>query len=188
MYTYLYSIKSRSKVLHVDGCHHLRYTAVHEIGKKCSLGKALSKGFTLCKHCMTVQNRFAMRYIRCYDSYGKHNYTYTCGKDYLDIITGKGSWRVIYAQNNPVLELYHQNKEARATDVSSRIPGYHFQHVREYEFDEIFTYIRQHDGKVSLPPPKSSKRYKAFQKKIKQQQRREAIDNVNRLIDSLHFV
>lgn len=57
-----------------------------------------------------------------------------------------------------------------------------------YEVDDIIRYIFDHDGKRVLPPPKSSKRYANYKKRQKLQKKREAINNVLRLIDSLHAV
>ncbi len=186
MYTYFYNVNSNRKVLHLDGCQYLINSQKQEFGEKHSLEKALSKGFSLCKHCMTIQNRFVNKHLKFGGSYSKYNYTYTCGKDYLEITTGKGKWKILYGQYKPVLELYHQNKEMRDTDSLSRIAGYHYQHVQEYEFDDIIYYIYLHDGKLKVPPQKGSKKYKNWQKKNKKLERRAAIDNVLMLIDSLH--
>ncbi len=185
MYCYFYNVNSKNKVLHVDGCHYLSFTDEQNLRKKESIKKAVLQGFSLCKHCFNIGNRFNDKYQK-FGKYGKNNYTYACGKDCLDITTGKGSWKVVYAQHKPVLELFHQNKEERPTDFRSRIPGYHYQYVSRYEFGDIIDYICAHDGKLKPPPAKGTRRYKEWQKHNKMQERRESINNVLRLIDSLH--
>lgn len=183
MRDYYYSLNSNRKVLHLFGCHYLTYSRKQEFGKKHNLEKALKNGYTLCKHCFALQKRFNYQLGK---AYCKHNYFYSCDSNYIEITTARNTWLVRYAEDKTTLELYHRNTEERETDSLSSIPGYHCQHVRRYEVDDIIRYIFDHDGKRVLPPPKGSKRYANYKKQQKLQARHAAINNVLRLIDSLH--
>lgn len=185
VYTYFYNVNSSRKVLHVDNCRYLSSAKCQEFGEKHSVKKALNQGFVLCKHCFLIENRFKSKYGT---AYCKNNYKYVCSDNCVDITTGKGEWKIVYAKKSPELVLYHKNKEVRDTDCFSRIRGYHYQDVSNFEFSDIIDYICSHDGKIHLPPPKGSKRYKGYQKKMKKQERQAAINNVLHLIDSLHSV
>lgn len=185
MHDYYYNVNSSKKVLHLFGCHYLTCSKKQEFGKKHNLEKALRKGYTLCKHCFALHKRFAFQFG---NAYCKHNYFYNCDSNCLEITTAKNTWLVRYAEDKTMLELYHRNTEERVTDSLSSIPGYHCQHVRRYEVDDIIYYIFTHDGKRVLPPPKGSKRYVHYKKQQKIQARRNAINNVLNLIDSLHSV
>lgn len=184
MQTYYYNKNSSKKVLHLCDCHYITNSLKKEYGEKHSIKKATQKGYVLCKHCFALHRRVESELGQ---SYGKNNYKYNCTKDFLEISTGKGNWRVLYSEDKPCLELYHQNKEIRSTDSLSRVPGYHFQNVREYDLREIIQHIREHDGKVYLPPAKGTKRFKRTQKRIKTEARKNAINNVINLIDSLQL-
>ena len=74
MYSYYYNVSSSKKVLHLYGCHYLTNSRKQEFGEKHSLKKALSQGFTLCKHCFSIQNRFENKYQKFAANYNKHNY------------------------------------------------------------------------------------------------------------------
>ena len=188
MDSYYYNVNSSRRVLHLCGCHYLTNARKQEFGEKHSLKKALSRGFSLCKHCFSIRNRFESKYQKFGGAYGRYNYQYICNKECLEITTGKGNWKVLYAEDAPLLELYHQNKEIRNTDSLSRIPGYHDQKVQGYEFSDIFYYIYIHDGRVKHPPAKGTKKYKEIQKRNKIIEKRAAVDRVLQLIDSLHSV
>lgn len=184
MQTYYYNKNSSKKVLHLCDCHYITNSSKKEYGEKHSIKKAVGKGYTLCKHCFALQRRFKSEMGL---DYRKNNYKYNCTKVFLEITTAKGNWKVLYAEDKPYFELYHQNKEIRSTDSLSRVPGYHFQNVREYDLRAIIQHIREHDGKVYSPPAKGTKRFKKTQKRIKVQTRKDAINNVLNLIDGLQM-
>lgn len=186
MYRYYYNVNSSKKVLHLYGCHYLTNSKRKEYGEKHCIEKALKKGFTLCKHCFALQNRFFNEDRRIGTYLIRYNYSLNCQKDCVEITTGNGRWKILYAESQHILELYHENKEIRSTDCLSRIQGYHDQKVYEYELNDIMHYIYVHDGKRKLPPTKGTKRYKEMQKKQARRARKEAINNVLNLIDSLH--
>ena len=187
MYRYYYNINSSKKVLHLYGCHYLTNSKKKEYGEKHSLKKALNKGFTLCRHCFALQNRFFNEDKRISTYLIRYNYSCSCQKDCVEITTGNGRWKILYAENKQILELYHENKQIRSTDSLSRIQGYHDQKVSEYELSDIMHYIYVHDGKRKLPPAKGTKRYKKLQKKQEHEARKKSINNVLNLIDNLHI-
>ena len=183
MQSYYYNKNSSRKVLHLYDCPYITNSRKKEYGEKHSIKKALNKGYTLCKHCFALHRRVESELGQ---HYARGNYKYTCTKDFLEITTGKGNWKVLYAEDKPCFELYHQNKEVRNTDSLSRVPGYHFQNVCEYDLRGIIQHICKHDGKIPSPPAKGTKRFKRTQKRNEIQARKAAINNVLSLIDSLH--
>ncbi len=187
MYRYYYNVNSSKRVLHLYGCHYLTNSKTKEYGEKHSIEKALKKGFTLCKHCFDLKNRFFNEDKRIGMYLMRYNYLCSCEKDCIEITTGNGRWKILYAEDKPILELYHENKQIRSTDCLSRIQGYHNQKVFEYELNDILHYIYVHDGKRKIPPAKGTKRYKELQKKKAQKARRESINNVLNLIDILQI-
>ena len=184
---YFYNVFSSKKIVHLNDCRYIKTSAKQKFGYFGSLKEAIKNGYRPCRHCFTLIRRFAEEEERINKYCMRYNYILSHSKDSVEITTGKGQWKIVHAQNSQRVELYHKNTEIRSTDCFSRIEGYHNQRVSEYELGDYIHYIFSHDGRRKAPPAKGTKRYKSQQKRLAIQARRNSINNVICLIDSLQL-
>ncbi len=182
---YCYNICSSKKIIHLNDCRYITNSTKHRFGHFYSLEDALRKGYRPCRHCFTLIRRFAEDEERISNCCLRYNYILSCNRDSVEITTGKGQWKIVQAQHSQRVELYHKNTEVRDRDHCSRIEGYHNQKVAEFELVDYIHYIARHDGS-NQKPSKGTKKYRNMQKRLAAQARRNSINNVISLIDSLH--
>lgn len=182
---YFYNICSRKKIIHLSDCRYITDSTKKRYGHFYCLEDALKKGYRPCRHCFTLIRRFIEEEERINKYCIRYNYILSHSKNSVEIITGKGQWKIVQAEHSQKVELYHKNTEVRNGDRYSRIKGYHNQRVTEFELVDYIHYIARHDGS-NKKLSKGTKRYKNMQKRLAAQARRTSINNVINLIDSLH--
>ena len=183
---YFYNICSSKKIIHLSDCRYIKDSTKKRFGHFYGLEDALRKGYRPCRHCFTLIRRFAQEEERISKYCTRYNYIFSHSKNSVEITTGKGQWKIVQAEHSQRVELYHKNTQTRESDRYSRIEGYHNQRVAEFELVDYIHYIARHDGsnqKIS----KGTKRYKNMQKKLAAQAKRQSVNNVLYLIDSLQM-
>lgn len=110
------------------------------------------------------------------------------------IMTPHGSWKILAAEKEHALILFHENVRP-SNWKKDQYPGYHQQHVRKASLLEYFEYIVDHDAyrrnhpvyqKVQkVAPIKGTKRYRKEQKKKKKDKRFSEIKRVEELLEEL---
>lgn len=184
---YFCNNKSKEKIVHLRNCHYISDSKSKNFNHFNSLRKALDNGCRPCRHCFSLQRRYMSEKENIQKSCLNYNYDLLFNGDSIEITTGKGQWRIVQAKHNKKLELYHKNTEERFSDKFSRISGYHNQRLLGYEITDYIEYIFSHDGRWKVPPLKGTKRYRNQQKRLAKLERRNSINNVIRIIDSLHI-
>ncbi|MBQ3150509.1 MAG: hypothetical protein IJB86_04610 [Clostridia bacterium] len=184
---YFYNISSSKKVLHLSDCRYIKSSDDSNVGYFYSLSCAINKGYRPCHHCFTLIGRFAEEKERINKYCTRYNYNYSYSKDSVEISTGKGQWKIIQEKIGQSIELFHKNTQNRNSDCYSKIPGYHNQKIIENEMVDYIHYICSHDGINKKPPAIGTKKYKKIQKKRAAAKKRNSINNVLCLIDSLNI-
>lgn len=195
---YFYSKKSSNKIIHIDPCFHIRRLDAADIGWFSSLPEAYEQGYRLCKCCNPLVRQYRVECAEILEYCRKNGLSVFLTNRYISIHSIGSIWRIALDQTNDLV-LYHRNDFETDNDHLSQIKGYHLQRdVRRNSIMEYLDYIVDHDyfrmlhpvhipkKKGEAPPPrKGTKRYKSAQRKIKRDERVQAIKNVLDLIDSL---
>ena len=178
---YCYSKKSSEKVIHFKDCHYVAHSKAINIQTIQNLDKWNKRGYRLCKHCFSLQNRYAKERTALKEYCRKRNYKIHCKNNCVEVNTGRNMWIIVHARNGMSIELYHQNTQIRNSDSKSRIQGFHKQNIYENRILDYVKYIADHDGRGTNPIKKGAKGYKLY----KATQKKLAVKNVLDLIDSL---
>lgn len=194
---FYFSGRGRSKVVHFEGCKHIRRIAESNLGTFESLSEAKKEGFHLCKCCNPVA-KFYRHHKRNSASYCSDN-RLICyfNKDVVEIKSIHSQWKLV-ANDEGTIDLYHKNTRFKKKDVDSPVWGYHLQKAFYKDMTSFLKYIVDHDkyrfsyldkplkpkgGKK--PPVKGTKRWRAEQERQKKRDRRAAIKNVYYIFEQL---
>ena len=193
-----YYIKNGKKIIHEANCFHIQNTDIKNIGWYETLEEATAHGYHLCRHCNPLYSYYKKEYEQITDFSKKNGLRVYLDNACISVITIDSKWKILLNGKDSFI-LYHKNDFEKAKDQSSKIKGYHFQSdALRYSIVEYLDYIVEHDyfrmlhpvrmqkSKMS-PPMKGTKRYKSAQRRIKKQERKQAIRNVMSIFDSLNI-
>ena len=193
---FYFSSHSSRKIIHTETCCRLKHIPAERLQGFETLEQAYEKHFRLCKQCSPLIRQFREE-TDCVEKYcQKHAFCVSLHPRFLHIRTLFSQWRLVPSQTGNKLELYHKNTQDRASNGTSRVPGYHFQNVRKSTIQDYLDYIDRHDAfrlkhPAAAPKPaptkprKGTRRYKAAQKREKRIARAQAINRVLFLCDCL---
>lgn len=199
----VYYIKNcRSKIVHLDGCCHIKNTDKADIGTFPNLSKAYSHGYRLCNHCNLMQKKFKSEKEKIFTFCQQYGFSYRQDDRIATVTTTLSKWKIVLNNTGERLELYHRNSYDKKGDTGV-ISNYHFQHATYDTITGFLDYIYWHDvyrkshplessriyPKLKSPPPmKGTKRYRKEQKMLERKERKKSIANVLSLIESLQTV
>lgn len=195
---YYFRKKSKGKIIHTADCFHLFNTDIRNIGWFETLSEAYAKGYRLCKHCNPLFKYFKKEEDQIYDFCREKGMSVRLNNRSISVDSIYSVWKIAPDENNKII-LYHKNSFETKKDCLSEIAGYHLQgDVRRENILGYLNYIIDHDyfrmfNPVHVPkkaiesaqPKKGTKKYRSQQIRIKKYERRQAINNVIGLIDSL---
>lgn len=190
---FFYSIKSRSKVLHLENCHHLKRIKKANVKTITSSVDGINKGFKICKCCSPLTKDYRKNKDEIL------NYAYNNGiccnlhNGYMYVQTCYDEWMILASGRNNRMDLHHKNKFV--AENTETVRGYHNQHFGGCSVMEFLQYISNHEWfrtlyplqirKEKQPPQKGTKRWHSQQKMNRKKERINRINNVLSLIDSL---
>lgn len=197
---YYYSKKSRKKIIHTGDCFHIHNSDINNIGCFETLSEAHEKGYRLCKHCSPLRKHYRKESNEIVEFCRRNGLSIQLGNRCIAVTSPRSRWKIAI-DNQKKIALYHQNTFKTSKDHLSEIKGYHRQKdVLKNSVVAYLHYIVKHDyyrmqnpvympeSKKETPPPKKgTKRYKRDQQRIEKYERKQAIKNVLKLIDSLNI-
>ena len=190
---FYYSINSKEKVVHYEGCHHLKSIKADNLKSFKSIQDVRKSDYRLCSCCSPVMKHIKAE-RKTLDEYClKNGLLYFVHKGDLYIRTYRSKWKILACDKKGSLELHHHNQINK--EYADSVLGYHKQNVHYNSILGYFEYINEHDHYRMLnplhipskkePPKKGTRRYRSQQRAIAKKERKQQIRNVINLIDSL---
>lgn len=194
---FYFSLNSRSKVVHYEGCKHLKMISESNLETFETLADVKKNGYHLCKCCNPVAKFYRRNKKQNASLVSDNRLIYYFDHDVVEIKSIHSQWKLV-ANNSGGVDLYHKNTKFKKKDVNSPVWGYHFQKAFYKDMPSYLQYIIEHDkyrfsyldqplkpkgGKK--PPVKGTRRWRAEQERLKKRERRAAIKNVFYIFDQL---
>ena len=190
---FYYSVDSKEKVVHYEGCRHLKNIKKENLKSFESIKDVRNSEYRICSCCSPITDHLKkeqpMLEIFCLEN----GLLYFMHRGNLHIRTHHSKWKVLATNNKDVLELHHENSFEKEHDNS--VPGYHKQNFFSDSVLGYLEYINEHEYYRMLnplhivtkkePPKKGTRRYRGQQKALAKKERKRQIWNVINLIDSL---
>lgn len=190
---FYYSVKSKNKVVHYQGCRHLKNIKEENLRSFESVNDIRSSDYRICSCCSPIAERLKNEQEELQKFCQKEGLSYFVSKGILHIRTYNSKWKILFSNKRNVLELHHENSFEK--EHSNSVPGYHRQKCISDSIIGYMKYIVNHEhyrmynpilpNIKTEPPKKGSKRWNKQQKAIKRKERKQKIYNVIKLIDSL---
>ena len=190
---FYYSNESRAKVVHYEGCHHLKKIKKENLMSFDSIRDVRKGEYRICSCCSPITEHLRNERKELENFCQENGLAYFVNKGNLYIRTNHSKWKVLVSNSKEVLELHHKNSFEKEHDNS--VPGYHRQNYISDSIIGYMEYITNHEyyrmyNPVPIytkkePPTKGTKRWNKQQKAARKKERRRKIWNVINLIDSL---
>lgn len=190
---FYYSIDSKEKVVHYEGCHHLKNIKADNLKSFDSIHDVRKSEYRLCSCCSPITGHLKKEQAVLENYCLENGLLYFVHKGNLHIRTHHSKWKVLASNNKDVLELHHENSYEKEHDDS--VPGYHKQNFFSDSVLGYLEYINEHEYYRMLnplhivtkkePPKKGTRRYRGQQKALARKERKRQIWNVINLIESL---
>ena len=190
---FYYSIDSKEKVVHYEGCHHLKNIKSDNLKSFENIQEVRKSEYRLCSCCSPITEHLKKEQAVLENYCLENGLLYFVHKGNLHIRTHHSKWKVLASNNKNVLELHHENSYEKEHDNS--VPGYHKQNFFSDSVLGYLEYINEHEYYRMLnplhivtkkePPKKGTRRYRGQQKALARKERKRQIWNVINLIDSL---
>ena len=194
---YYYSKNSKRKIIHTENCFLRKKLDPKSVGTFDTLYEAFKSGYRLCRRCNPIFMQYTKERDALMDYCYKNAMSCHYSDRYLVITSTLSKWIISLSDRNETV-LYHKNTKSLDSDSLSKVPGYHIQRVSYKTLIEYFDYITEHDfyrnrhpermpsKKKKSPPKKGTKRWRKEQARLKARERRQAINSVLSVIDSLN--
>lgn len=190
---FYYSIDSKEKVVHYEGCHHLKNIKEDNMRSFNSISDVRKSKYRICSCCSPITERLKKEQAALESYCLENGLLFFVNKGNLHIRTHHSKWKVLASNNKNILELHHENSFEKEHDDS--VPGYHKQNFYSDSVLGYLEYINEHEYYRLLnplhivtkkePPKKGTRRYRGQQKALAKKERKRQIWNVLNLIDSL---
>ena len=190
---FYYSIESRSKVVHYEGCHHLKKIKKENLKSSDNIHALRQSSYGICSCCSPIARHLRSERAQLEQLCQENGLSYSLKKDALHVNTHSSKWKILVSNTGCTFELHHGNSfEGEHNDS---VPGYHKQNFFSDSLVGYLDYINSHEYYRMLnplhivtpkePPKKGTRRYRALQKNLAAKERRRKISNVINLIDSI---
>lgn len=197
---YYYCKKSKKRIIHLQECFHTLKLDDENWGSFETLAEAYEQGYRLCKHCNLLAKQYRKEHKGIINFCQRKGLRVSFGYRNIAVASVHSKWLIAIDEKSKFI-LYHKNTFETEKDCLSEIKGYHKQYdVLKGSIIDYLNYIVEHDyfrmmrpvqgpkkKKEYHPPRKGTRRYKSAQRRIEKIKRKEAIDNVLNLIDSLNI-
>ena len=193
---FYYSIDSKEKVVHYEGCHHLKNIKTNHLKSFDNISAVRKGKYRICSCCSPVTAHLKKEQDALESYCLENGLSYFVNRGNLHIRTHQSKWKILASNNKGVLELHHENSFEREHDDS--VPGYHKQNFYSDSVLGYLEYINEHEYyrmmhplhivKKKEPPKKGTRRYRGQQRILAEKERKRQIWNVLSLIDGLSAV
>lgn len=193
---FYYSINSKEKIVHYDGCHHLKKIKEKNLKAFDNAKDFRNCEYKICSCCSPITKLLKHEETKLSAFCQEYGISYFLHKGQLYIRTPRSKWKVLVTGNKETLELHHKNIFKKEHDNS--VPGYHRQNYTSTSIMGFMNYIAEHEqyrkrNPITIsakeePLIKGTKRWNKQQKIIKKKERKRAIRNVISLLDNLACV
>ena len=193
VYMFYYSTNSKEKVVHFEGCHHIKNIEKKNLRTFANVKEVRNSGYRICSCCSPIMEKLKKEQSELESFCQENGLLYFMDKGNLHIRTHHSKWKVLVSNTRGVLELHHKNSFEQEHEDS--VPGYHRQNYVADSILEYLEYVNNHEyyrmyNPIQVvakkePPKKGTKRWDKQQRAIKKKERRREIWNVINLIDSL---
>lgn len=190
---FYYSIESKEKVVHFEGCNHLKNIKAENLMSFDNINDVRKSEYRICSCCSPIVEHLRNEQAELEKYCLENGLLYFIHKGNLHISTHHSKWKVLISDNKNRLELHHQNSYEKEHEDS--VPGYHKQSHSSNSILGYMEYINEHEYYRMLnplhivtkkaPPKKGTRRYRGQQKAMARKERKRQIWNVLNLIDSL---
>ena len=195
---YYISGQSGRKIFHKVNCRYVNMIPIEKRKVFFSLHEAPKAGYVSCKYCSSVYSRLMRLEKKTLESFCRPKgicYFYNDQEGALEVISKSGKWKIVGADGNSEIELYHRN--ARVTKKKGAILGYHRQKANSKTLLGYMEYIANHDEfrnnnplsakdaeKVKAKKP-GSKKWKKLQHKAEMLKKRRDETYVMELLENM---
>lgn len=190
---FYYSVESKNKVVHYEGCQHLKNIKKENIRSFNSIKEIRNSQYRICSCCSPITAHLKKEHTEIEHFCQENGLSYFVNKGNLHIRTHHSKWKVLVSDNKDVIELHHENSFKKEHNDS--VPGYHKQKFSSDSVLGYLEYIDEHEYYRMLnpvhivtkkePPRKGTRRYRGLQKTLARKERKKQIWNVINLIDGL---
>lgn len=190
---FYYSINSKEKIVHYEGCGHLKNIKKENMKSFDSTKQFRNHGYRICSCCSSIPGLLKSEKKEINKYCQENGLAYYMRKGELVIKTHHSNWKVLVSGDKETLELHHKNSFKK--EHPNSVPGYHRQNYTSNTIMGFMEYITKHEDyrkqnpiMVTVkkePPIRGTKRWNKQQKEIKQKERNRAIWNVLTLIENL---
>ena len=147
---FYYSIDSKEKVVHYEGCHHLKNIKKGNLKSFDSIHDVRKSEYRLCSCCSPITEHIRKEQSELESYCLENGMLYFVHKGNLHIRTHHSKWKVLATNSKGVLELHHANSYEKEHDNS--VPGYHMQNLFSDSVLGYLEYINEHEYYRMLNP------------------------------------
>lgn len=190
---FYYSINSKEKIVHYEGCYHLKNIQPNNLKSFDTVRDVRKSRYRICSCCSPITARLKKEQAELERYCLENGLLYYVNKGDLHIRTYHSKWKILVCDSKSTLELHHKNLFKKEYEDST--PGYHRQNFCSDSILGYLKYIDAHESYRKLnplnivtkkePPKKGTRRYRGLQKALAKKERKRQIGNVLNLIDSL---
>lgn len=190
---FYYSKNSRGKVVHCEGCGHIRKIKSENLNILENAKLIRDGEYRICSCCSPIMKSLRAERAKLRKFCQENGIMYFVCSGNLHVKSPCGKWVIIVSDKRNGTELHHENLYNEQYEDS--VPGYHNQHFSAGTLMGYMKYIVKHDKyrqwnpirpkKAKKPPKKGTKGYKKYIKREKIKEKRRRVKNVLNLIDSL---
>ena len=147
---FYYSIDSKEKVVHYEGCHHLKNIKKGNLKSFDSIHDVRKSEYRLCSCCSPITEHLRKEQSELENYCLENGMLYFVHKGNLHIRTHHSKWKVLASNSKGLLELHHANSYEKEHDNS--VPGYHKQNFFSDSVLGYLEYINEHEYYRMLNP------------------------------------
>lgn len=195
---FYYSKKSKDNIFHTEKCFHVKQIGESNLGVLKDFKAVRESGGRLCRCCSPLVKRYQEEGVALVDYCRSRAVSVFLTDGFVGVCTPYSRWRIVPAEKDGGLQLYHRNTFPTKHDDKSIVPKYHLQNIRKKTLKEYLEYIVEHEyyrmmhpvevrASPKEPARKGTRRYKNQQKKQKRNAKKQAVNRVLQLIESLHI-
>ena len=104
---FYYSVDSKEKVVHYEGCHHLKNIKSENLKSFDSIRDVRNSSYRLCSCCSPITEHLRKEQSELENYCLENGLLYFVHKGNLHIRTHHSKWKVLASNNKDVLELHH---------------------------------------------------------------------------------
>ena len=147
---FYYSVNSKERVVHYEGCRHLKNIKKENLKSFNSIKDVRNSEYRICSCCSPITVHLKKEQEKLEKYCLENGLLYVLHKENLYIRTHRSEWKVLASDDKNVLELHHKNSFKKEHDNS--VYGFHKQNFTSDSVLGYLEYISNHDYYRMLNP------------------------------------